>query len=227
MYRILKLLSPFNNLHVNVSILLSHLYYFFCATIYFVLKAVSENSFIDSFKLNTLLCSILRISVQEIWVLNIFKIIPIYHASDDEDTIKSWFYSTCVFKSASKHRCSRYTSIWKNINMFTSFLDISFVLHMHCFRFYTFSMTAFVQFCFSYTYYLMCWKYLQGGFIQIIDSVYNNANHCALIITTTHQEQQQHWIMSCNHFNYTYKRLKWNFETCDYLSAYMSYWDTL
>ena len=110
MYRILKLLSPFNNLHVNVSILLSHLYYFFCATIYFVLKAVSENSFIDSFKLNTLLCSILRISVQEIWVLNIFKIIPIYHASDDEDTIKSWFYSTCVFKSASKHRCSTYTS---------------------------------------------------------------------------------------------------------------------
>ena len=113
MYRILKLLSPFNNLHVNVSILLSHLYYFFCATIYFVLKAVSENSFIDSFKLNTLLCSILRISVQEIWVLNIFKIIPIYHASDDEDTIKSCFYSTCVLKSASKHRCSRYTSKWK------------------------------------------------------------------------------------------------------------------
>ena len=103
-------MSPFNNLHVNVSILLSHLYYFFCATIYFVLKAVSENSFIDSFKLNTLLCSILRISVQEIWVLNIFKIIPIYHASDDEDTIKSWFYSTCVFKDASKHRCSSYTS---------------------------------------------------------------------------------------------------------------------
>ena len=188
MYRILKLLSPFNNLHVNVSILLSHLYYFFCATIYFVLKAVSENSFIDSFKLNTLLCSILRISVQEIWVLNIFKIIPIYHASDDEDTIKSWFYSTCVLKSASKN-----TDVvdihpnQKNINMFTSFLDISFVLHMHCFRFYTFSMTAFVQFCFSYTYYLMCWKYLQGGFIQIIDPVNNNANHCSLKIATTHQ----------------------------------------
>ena len=208
MYRILKLLSPFNNLHVNVSILLSHLYYFFCATIYFVLKAVSENSFIDSFKLNTLLCSILRISVQEIWVLNIFKIIPIYHASDDEDTIKSWFYSTCVFKSASKHRCNTYTytSKSKYINMFTSFLDISFVLHMHCFRFYTFSMTAFVQFCFSYTYYLMCWKYLQGGCIQIIDSPNNNANHCSLIITTTHQEQQQHLIMSYNNFNYTNKR---------------------
>ena len=110
MYRILKLLSPFNNLHVNVSILLSHLYYFFCATIYCVLKAVSENSFIDSFKLNTLLCSILRISVQEIWALNIFKIIPIYHASDGEDTTKSWFYSTCVFKAASKHRCDTYTS---------------------------------------------------------------------------------------------------------------------
>ena len=102
MYRILKLLSPFNNLHVNVSILLSHLYYLFCTTMYFVLKAVSENSFIDSFKLNTLLCSILRISVQEIWVLNIFKIIPIYHASDDEDTIKSWFYSTCVFQGCIK-----------------------------------------------------------------------------------------------------------------------------
>ena len=225
MYRILKLLSPFNNLHVNVSILLSHLYYFFCATMYFVLKAVSENSFIDSFKLNTLLCSILRISVQEIWVLNIFKIIPIYHASDDEDTIKSWFYSTCVFKSASKHRCSTYTS--KNINMFTSFLEISFVLHMHCFRFYTFSMTAFVQFCFSYTYYLMCWKYLQGGCIQIIDSLKNNANHCSFDNNDITSAQQQHGIMSCNNFNYMYNRLKWNLETCDYLSTYMPYLDTL
>ena len=115
----------------------------------------------------------------------------------------------------------------KYINMFTSFLEINFVLHMHCFRFYTFSMTAFVQFCFSYTYYLMCWKYLQGGCIQIIDSLKNNANHCSFDNNDITSTQQQHGIMSCNNFNYMYKRLKWNLETCDHLLAYMPYLDTL